>query len=283
VLHGVHLAGLSFVILLLSVTSYFIVEAPFRDPGRIGTRPLLTAMFALFFVSMGVALPLYRRAGVIRNVPELGISVSEGTAISHSTYNSRVYEYDKSFERAGRKRVLVVGNSWARDWANILLESTWAKTIDLSYVFDPSTHSEFEDRAAAADVIFFVTTRRNIVQKLGYDKPKAYAVGPKNFGASSGIFYNYRGANYYDQRTEMLPETLKEERSLAEEWGDRYVSLIAKVKDNDGKVPVFTPDHMFISVDCRHLTQAGARMIARLIENDLYGAIDGKGSTTYSE
>jgi len=61
------------------------------------------------------------------------------------------------------------------------------------------------------------------------------------------------------------------------------VSLIAKVKDDDGKVPVFTPDHMFISVDCRHLTQAGARMFARLIENDLYGAIDGKGSTTYSE
>lgn len=273
-LQPVHLAGMAVVIVLLAVFTYFTVESPFRNARRVATRPLLAVIAMLFLLSMGLAGDLYRRSGVVRDVPELGITLSDSSAVRHSDYNSRIYQFDRSFAQADRIRVLVVGTSFARDWANVLLESDQADRIEISYIFDPSTHPEFLDRAAAADVVFFSTRTKGEVLELGARNPHVYGVGPKNFGASSGIFYNYRGPDYYGQRTKMLPGTLEHEAQLKQDWGDRYVSLIGKIIDNAGTVPVFTPDRMFISVDCRHFTQAGARMFAGILRDDIERVFD---------
>jgi len=272
-LGAIHLAGLAVVILLLAISTYFIVESPFRNPRRVAPGTLWAVVSVLFLVSMGMAADLYRRAGVVRDVPELGITLAGSSAVRHSDYNSRIYRYDRPFERTDRIRVLVVGTSFARDWANVLLESDQAERIEISYVFDPSTHPGFLERAAVADVVFFSTRTKGEVTKLGVENPNIYAVGPKNFGASSGIFYNYRGPDHFGQRTKMLPGTLQDEARLAEEWGDRYVSLIGKVVDAAETVPVFTSDRMFISVDCRHFTQAGARMFAVLLRDEIHRCV----------
>lgn len=264
-----HLVGLAIVIVVLAVATYFTVESPFRNPRRVATRPLLAVMAALFLLSMSLAADLYRRGGVVRDVPELGIRMSDANVVRHSAYNSRIYGYDRPFSPADKIRVLVVGTSFARDWANVLLESDQADHIELSYVFDPTTHPDFHTRAAAADVVFFSTREKGEVLKLGIRNPNIYGIGPKNFGASSGIFYNHHGPGYFAQRTKMLPGTLDYEARLAQEWGDRYVSLIAQVVDADDTVPVFTPDRMFISVDCRHFTEAGARMFAAMLDKDI--------------
>jgi hypothetical protein len=218
---------------------------------------------------MGGAGILYCRSGVVRDVPELGIKMMSAEGVKHSAYNSRIYGYDRAFRSDGRVRVLVVGNSFARDWANVLLESKDANRIDVSYVYDPAIHPEFKERAGAADVIFFSTPEKDAIAQWGASKEKVYAVGTKNFGACSGIFYNYRGPNYCGQRTRMIAGVAALEEDLSSQWGDRYVSLIATIIDADGTVPVFTPECQFISVDCRHLTQAGAKMFASLLKDDV--------------
>jgi peptidoglycan/LPS O-acetylase OafA/YrhL len=268
-LHATHLAGISVLILTLAITTYYVVESPFRNPRQVGTPALFTAIATMFLLSMGMAGDLYRRAGVIRDVPELGISASGASDISHSDYNARIWRYDKPFAPSDRTRVLIVGNSFARDWANVLLESDHARDIEISYVFNADVHPEFHDRAADADVIFFSSCSTRDVDALGVQSADAYGVGPKNFGASSGIFYNYRGNDYFGQRTQMLPGILEHDTALKHDWGNRFISLIDQVIDVHQTVPVFTPDHMFISVDCRHFTQAGARMFASLLRDDL--------------
>ncbi len=269
-----HIAVLSVMILGLAVATYFTIERPFRNPRQVPTLPLLACMATLFVVSLGMAAELYRRAGVVRNVPELGIRLADPDVFSHSAYNSRIYAYDRPFSRPDKVHVLVVGTSFARDWANVLLESDQADRIEISYIFDPSSHPEFLDRAAAADVVFFSTRTKDEVLKLGTGSANIYGVGPKNFGASSGIFYNFYGQDYFGQRTKMLPGTLGYEAQLARDWGDRYVSLIAAVIDADETVPVFTPDRKFISVDCRHLTQPGARLFATLLQSRLASIVE---------
>ena len=127
-------------------------------------------------------------------------------------------------------------------------------------------------------MVFFSTRTKAEVLALGIQNPNIYGVGPKNFGASSGIFYNYQGLDYFGQRTKMLPGTLDYEARLAQEWGDRYVSLIATVIDADETVPVFTPDRMFISVDCRHFTQPGAKMFASLLRDRIWELTEEDGS-----
>jgi peptidoglycan/LPS O-acetylase OafA/YrhL len=259
------LSGISLVILFLSMLTYRFVELPFRDPVRVPTGRFLVALGFAFALSMSMAGFLYVRSGVIRDVPELGITSAVAGGLDHSAYNSRVYGYDRPFKDDSRVRVLVVGNSFARDWANVLLESVWADRINLSYVYDPANHPDFLRRGAEASVIFASALERGEVARLGCDLDKVYVVGTKNFGASSGIFYNYRGPDYCLQRTEMISGVATLEKKLAGQWGDRYISLIAAVIDQHRTVPVFTQDCKFISVDCRHFTEAGAGMFARIL------------------
>ena len=52
--------------------------------------------------------------------------------------------------------------------------------------------------------------------------------------------------------------------------GERYIDLISLVIDDNGTMPVFTPDHHFVSQDCRHFSMGGAKWFAKLIDWDRY-------------
>ena len=62
---------------------------------------------------------------------------------------------------------------------------------------------------------------------------------------------------------------LETNRKRSNVWGDRYIDLIEPIIDERQRVPVFTPDKKFISQDTRHLTQAGARYYADLLNSRL--------------
>jgi peptidoglycan/LPS O-acetylase OafA/YrhL len=268
-LEAVGLIGLIFP---LSIASYFVIERPFRDKRRIGTRPLLLGTSSLFLVSTVAGLYGYSRAGVLHDVPELGIVTSSVERNMHGQYNARIYQHDSGFSDSGRIKVLVVGDSFARDWANVLLESEHREQIELSYVPDIHECSKVPDRLRQAQYVFFSRAAKAqvdaILQEHGVDSEKVWNVGTKNFGVSNGIFYNRRGcADYCCQRTAMENGTLEENAELRRQWGARYVDLIGMVIDDKGTVPVFTPECKLISQDCRHLTVAGARYFARLLED----------------
>jgi hypothetical protein len=208
---------------------------------------------------------------VLRDVPELGISKSQARSGLHREYNSRVHHYERDFQHPSRRhQLLVVGDSFARDWVNILLESRFADSLGISYMddatLDPVT---LRERSEAADIVFYSAVSRSFVQRLGVDPGKVMVVGPKNFGKNAGYFYNRSGEDYASQRTLMRDGYLERNRNLKEMWGARYVDLIAKVIDEANTVPVFTPDAIFISQDCLHLTKAGAAYFARLLDRDL--------------
>ncbi len=70
----------------------------------------------------------------------------------HAEYCDRVYDYDVDFESSNRLKVLAVGNSYARDFGNILLESESADECELSYSF--WFDEALIDRIKKADRIF---------------------------------------------------------------------------------------------------------------------------------
>jgi hypothetical protein len=46
---------------------------------------------------------------------------------------------------------------------------------------------------------------------------------------------------------------------------DIYVDVIGMLADPQGRVPVFTPDHKFISQDREHLTRPGAAYVGGIV------------------
>lgn len=267
-LRGWSIVLLMVLVVAFSVFSYHLIEQPFRKRGKCSLRLLLSVVLGFSFATTAAAGWLYLRAGVVRDVPELEIVAGSGQRGMHAGYNHRIDEHNREFESAGLK-VLVIGNSFARDWANVLLESQWGGRFELSYLPDSNRSDQLRERWAAADVVFWSEAAPEVIKLAGQDQSKLYVVGTKNFGKSAGIFYNRRGAGYFKQR--VLPDGgfISANLQAKQFFGERYIDLMEPVMDTEGRVQVFTPSGKFISQDCRHLTRAGARYYAQLLSGRL--------------
>ena len=132
-----HMVLMFLFTLILSVLSYYVIERPFRNKNRISNRVLFSVLGLFFVVTTLPSLYIYWKGGVIRDIPELGITKENATRGLHKKYNARIYGYDKPFSnRLNKIKVLVIGNSFGRDWANVLLESKYSNLINLSYIYN---------------------------------------------------------------------------------------------------------------------------------------------------
>lgn len=221
---------------------------------------------------------IFKKGGVVRDVPELYISKSDH--VNHKAYNDKIYQLDKPFE-TNKQHWLVVGNSFGRDFANVILESPIADSVEVRYIYDADyKKAEYGERFATADIVFLSSlgTDEESIQEMelvcktyGFNTDNLVIVGTKNFGASNGQFYIKRNSPYYyKQRTKMDAGYYERNSRLKDQYGDRYLDLIGLVIDEDETMPVFTPDHHFVSQDCRHFSQGGATWFGQLIDWEYY-------------
>ena len=251
------------VVFLLSVFTYYFIEK------RITISKVSRLYLILSFVIVNAfALWIYQKGGVVRDIPELDIREGETDPMFLEQYTDRIYQYDHEFSQDNsRKKILVIGNSFARDFANILLESSVADSIQLSY------HYDFEscplNRIHQCDRIYFFGWKHEVPEMVWQNlRPHAeiWGIGTKNHGTGNGIFYKYRHQkNYYTQRTIIKEDYYHVNRLLRDEWQSHYADLLSLTLQPDSTVPVFTPDHHFITYDGRHLTPSGARYYASLM------------------
>lgn len=272
---GSFLAKNSFAIFLfivaLSFVSYFLIEQPFRNKEKVKAKALLCFVAFMFLLSTGAALYVYLRSGIVRNVPELDIRNENVERNMHAKYNDRIYKFDKKFTTANAIKILVVGNSEARDWANVLMESTLSSQIELSYTEKVEACKDFQSRCDTADFIFVST-----IDTLGYnikfktyniDSQKVKIISLKSFGKSNGIFYNKkRNENYCNQRVTIDEKIYTTNENLKKQWRNNYIDLLRLVIDDKQSVNVFTPNCKFISQDCIHFTKNGAVYFAQLLD-----------------
>ena len=251
------------IALLLSFFTYYLFEK------RITINKLSRICLILSFIIVNVfALWIYQRGGVVRDIPELDIQEGVTDPMAFEQYTDRIYQYDHEFSQDNsKKKILVIGNSFARDFANILLESPMRDSVQLSY------HYAFIDcpitRIRQCDRIYFFGWKHDVpdsVWRKLKQNADVWGIGTKNHGTSNGIFYKYRHRNdYHSQRTTLREGFYIVNNKLKEEWQGNYVDILSLTIDSKGSVPVFSPNHKFITYDGRHLTPAGACFYQTLI------------------
>lgn len=226
----------------------------------------------------GFATYIYKKGGVVRDVPELYISKNE--QVSHKVYNEKINQFDKPFVTK-KPHWLVVGNSFGRDFSNVILESSIADSVELSYIrHENFRQPQYAERYANADRIILSSlgTDEQMVAEFelvcmanGFNVNNLVIVGTKNFGESNGKFYVKRGKpHYFEQRTKMEDGYFERNEKMKSLYGDRYLDLIGLVIDESGTMPVFTPDHHYVSQDCRHFSKGGAVWYSQLIQWNKY-------------
>lgn len=261
------------VVFLLSVVIYLMVEKPLELVVKKNVLYVLVPSVAVCLITSAIAGMIYLHAGVVRDVPELGIEKTNVHRGMHAEYCDIPYSWDKDFEISDKVKVAVIGDSFGRDWANILNESSIADQIEISYIFPRSeeVYIKNENRLLEADVVFraFSSPKADISDDLPNMIPsdKLYIIGYKNYGSSNGIIYSRRNSeDYFEQTITLDDEVLRNNQKLSDTYGEHYINMIGAVQNEDGSVRVFTDDHYFISQDCRHLTQYGAQYYARIID-----------------
>lgn len=165
---------------------------------------------------------------------------------------------------------MVIGNSFARDWVNVLLESKFKDSLEISYNVNIEDTEEFKNKVKQADRIYFseldIKNLDAFLLKFDISKGKVWNVGTKNFGKNNGLIYNSpKDSNYCSQRIKMVDGFYEKNEFLKSQWGNNFVDLIGMVIDEKGFMPVFTGGCKFISGDTTHLTEFGAKYFAEIL------------------
>lgn len=259
------------VILATSVLSYLLLEKPIsKYCSKKPSLVFLICVLSTLSVS-AYSLWLYDKAGVVRDVPELGIIQGTTERGMYAKYCDRVYDMQRDFQDNGKPKIIAIGDSYARDMVNVLLESEYADSVDITYAYAKEVLTDEQlKRVKQADVIlvrasYAGNAKMRQIQECATTK-HIFGISNKEYGETNGNEYQHRNRpDYYNLRAAMASEYLEDYLKEKAIWGDRLIDFVEPVADDNYNVLVFTPDHKFISQDCRHLTQAGAKFYADLL------------------
>ena len=269
------------IIFILSIFTYKFIENPFRNKLVINNKKFIIITLSFFTLIISLSSYIYLNMGIVRNIPELDIykynlhrsvfgnisNDDNSYKKKYQIYNERVYSYNKNFISNEKYKILIIGNSFARDFANILLESNINDKIEISYTDNIKNCNDFTLKKEAANYILFddldYVDYKNNISNYNIDSSKIKIIGIKNFGMNNGVYYSRRFFNdYYAQKIVIKSSILQRNNDLKNIYKNSYIDLINVISDDKKKIPIFTPNHKFISHDGMHLTEAGSIFIA---------------------
>lgn len=254
-----NLIVLILILIVVSYLSYKYIESVKLDFRR---RILC---YSWLVITLIVSFSIYKNAGVVRNVPELDITLENPFANRNTEYTDKIYKYNKDFCSTDKIKVLVVGNSFARDFACVLLEWDVNHIIELSYLYAPENNNL--SRYSECDYLFYFGSKETIpnfvFDNLQKDC-KVYGIGTKSYGKSFGRIYAKRfKKDYFESVIPENPVCAQINEEWKKSWGENFIDFMDASKTPDGYIRLFTDDHKVISFDCRHLTKNGAIFYAK--------------------
>lgn len=265
-------AALVPLILLLSYGSWRLVEKPFRDRGRVKTRTMVSIALTFSLLFIGSGFYLNSTYGLLSHVYGPGVTVAE---MDKRIYNERVFEYKRDeFIPDPRKKILIAGDSFARDFVNITLETFDTASAQLIYRDDltrcikPFSSTLSETLFSEADVIVFAnmhTPGVNVAKCVQDDlifagkAKQIYWVGSKDFGYNLNWLIWLERPAQENQYNPLEESYLAIDRDMAKTIPPpHFISLLAPVVRYGPQVPITDASGRLLSTDRKHLTKFGA-------------------------
>jgi hypothetical protein len=257
------------VIFLLSYLSWRFVEKPFRNRQKISTRKLVVSALAFGAFFIGSGLYLNATYGLISRVYGSNIAVGD---MDKRVYNEKVFSFKQDqFTDDSRKKILVIGNSFARDFVNMTLETFDTSEVEIVYRDDlrgciqPYRDTLSDKLFSAADVIVFAKDASEdscVNSDLDYAEQygkQIYFVGSKDFGYNLNWLI-WESPEARESRYNSISSGLvTADRVLAASIpAPHYISLIEPVLRDGHEMPITDSAGRMLSTDRKHLTKFGA-------------------------
>lgn len=273
-----YLYFLAFIpVILFSHLLFVFIENPFRRSNLIGDKSFV--LMALSSSALLIMVGGYLHSS--KGAPfRLGDSGSFSVGEQSIDYNMNVFKLKINPNNLEpRRNIFVIGDSYGRDFTNMLLEAriypeTAVRYSDVLPAFCDSSPFISDQHIRGVDVIYLVFKR---YEGLCYDKFNDYVVsagarlivvGPKDFGANINPFIRTphverpKAINRITSNTIDLNEKLK--KIVPPE---HYIDLVDVLSSSEGQIRVFDDNGYLLSVDALHLTEAGAKFFGNVLSS----------------
>ena len=289
-----------FLILISTITWKFI-EQPFRDRKKISNKLFLIVISLIGTIILISNIVILKTDGFISKFKEEDRYLALINPKIQGRYVSKKFNSltGKKFESLKEENVMIIGDSYAKDFINMAYENNYFSDFNIKTVpFHIECYLKFIDKDKTlnskklkkcndkipddliyADTIFFVNVWEPwILKSLDdiFNNPifltkKLFIIGPKNFGEinikeliklSNNARINYK----FKVSDKMINFESKIKSSLI---GATYISPIEVYCDQRFSCKIFDTNNKLISYDGGHLTRPGAKFFGeKLFENE---------------
>jgi peptidoglycan/LPS O-acetylase OafA/YrhL len=256
------------LVFLLSYITWKYVESPFRNKLVIGRNLVLSYSVLGTVVFVTIGLYLNKSYGMASRVFYDGVVVAD---MDKRIYNERAFAYKKeSFTDNSVSNLLIIGNSFGRDFTNITVENFDIGRVEIVYRDDLSQCIEEKSNSMAkslfddADVIVYASG--------GYDKDcflsdihfansrgkKIFYVGTKDFGYNLNWLIRLNKEQRRSQFNPIEESILISDKEMAKAIPSEHFISLLEPTVVDGKITVTDDKGRMLSTDRSHLTKYGA-------------------------
>lgn len=270
------LAGLMLVCFPIAYGTWRYVETPFRQPA-VGSRPWVSGSVAVLMSLCLIGLGLYLNAsyGVLAR---LGEGAGSATELDKRFYNLGAFKYKKTvYSEPQRPHVLIVGNSFGRDFVNMVTETfgdQWAEMVYrddlpdcLRTIRDPADQrllSQSDVVVFASNVLYGGCIRDNIRDAERVGKAIFY-VGTKDFGANVNWLIRLPASERANQFNETSETILNLDAAMEQQVSPAHFIAVLTPILKDRHIPITDQRGRLLSSDRQHLTRFGAMYLGEKV------------------
>jgi peptidoglycan/LPS O-acetylase OafA/YrhL len=266
------IATYSILLVLTFVLAYItwrFVETPCRNREKVSRTAISSFALVLSVAFASFGLYMDRNYGMVSRIYD----TSQVTAadLDKRLYNERVFQRKRdSFPSDQHLKLLVVGNSFGRDFVNMTTETFEVENVDIVYRDDltecivPFQNKMAEKLYDAADVIVFASgdaTERCLADNIRFIRERnkeLFYIGTKNFGYNENWIIRLPPGDRSNQWNKVLSDSLELDDKVSQIVPrDNYISLMKPVMRN-GCIPITDTGGRLLSIDRAHLTKYGA-------------------------
>lgn len=261
----------------LGYFSWKYIERPCRN-GFFSDKVFYTVISFLFIAGLIAGFTSYATFGFQSLTPKLSYGVNPGK------YNDSVFKLEKNnFPVNHKKNILVIGDSFARDFVNMIRQNVSMSKLNINYLPDYVENEKLTIHLLSeSNCVIYVSSDgldgyfpNNLFSETkqidkfltSHTHAPVYIVGTKNFGWNNNFLKHISLSNTKEIRVRPLKPQITANKIMEKAAGKNYIDIFKLIVDKNGKVPIYDNTNHIIAFDTNHLTKYGAKFIGKLLIN----------------
>lgn len=266
------------------IFSYFTwryIEKPFRRKDFVSQKVVASLVIACSIITLSFGYAAHVTHGFVGRVFDNNVIAAD----MYISYNERNFIYKRDFfKKSENINILVLGDSFGRDFVNVLHETYDVDTFNLVYRDDFYSCNLLKSSVglellSTANIVVFAydfyaiedsTCNRDVISFTEERGASTFFIGSKHFGFNHNWIARTDISNRAFLRNPVMLEIINEDKSASSFIPSKnYISIMKHLTNDDG-VLITDGFGRLISGDRRHLTKYGAILIGReIISNSL--------------